>query len=1064
MRPEAKLERKINGQLDRIYDDSGNQRGLREQLLDLLSRYRLDRKLPILERLLKRKYVNRYEVKEQVEVYGPKAIPILAKRLKPHNRLVVRLFCAGVLGELASPKALPALEEALLNDPESRIRACAAGSIVILESPSSLPALIKALRSDSSPEVRSHIATYLYSFIEMGALPQMLSSLKNDPDPEVRSALVHSLVSLPGPRLVDPSISRTLLEALESEGDTRVRCSLVSVIASNVDIDDSVRNLLAGILKDDSAPEVRSSLIGSLYGEKCRTCLPILLGFLKDDPNPKIRESVLETIFRDPAVLDAGGVENVISAFKNEKNPGVRYYAVRILGRIRSEKAVPELLAFLEARKDDDSARQDRTRDEDRLLEAVFDALTDIKGAAIIPELKKLLDSPQHKYLRYHLIASIGKFQTDEAFEILSESLRNGKDISSNPAISMLGSFKRPETVSLLEEIIRGDHPDSIKLHAMRSLVQIDKKAVKPFLKDFISRIGDKQEQAQSQLVELLEVIADPETEPFLTKILLSAIKNPGKSTPEDVDSYRRRTAANALGKIGGDSAAASLKLAFEKEPDPSVRLDAFRALAGILGDRARDMLCKALTDDDMEIRKDALRLIGNRGDDSFLPNLISVFNTATDRSLRRDALRLIGIFNNGEAKDILVAALGDGDLYIRRLAIKSLVQRCEADMLPAILSLYADNLDSEIREDALDAIGNFNDPAAHKVLVETLKDPRWQVRGMAVEALGKTGRNEAVPVLMSVFKNDPIKVVKVAAAKALGSFDCPDAYEFLVNALDETDAELLVGVISALGTMGNTDSVPILLKMLVDGKYKNIQGNIIDALGEIGNPQAVAPLLAYAEHAPDNLIYDLCVTFGNLGDPRATDFLAASLDLNPQESFAAAAAGFAMAKIRDPRSIPNLEALLSRRGLDEKSNEDNADLAAACTLAFMGRSHPQSIPVLKKYLGSHGSWDRFVAACALLRLGTAEAMKELEALKDDEDREIRRLAKRMCAGEGISSLKYTLHCPDETYRGFTVGALVFMHATEFLSDIEKMARTDQSMDVREAARHAARQIRNKEK
>ncbi len=1096
-RPEARIERKVNSLLNKIRDPNSSG-GVREWLQELYYKVKLGNALPGLEKYLFREYVGDYDLREQVEGYGVKAIPALAKSLNPRIRLEVRKFSAEVLGSLGSRKAVPALEEALLKDPDAEVRGNAAYSLGQLEDQGSLPVMVKALKDDKSADVRARLAGLGGKFIEMGALPQMLTSMKEDPSPTVRSVAARNLFM--GDDL-DQKVFQALLDSLKNDPDAEVRAEVARALGWKRQLLLELENTepFICILKEESSYEVRAALAKSLGESGNHAFVQPMISMLKDESEPTLRRAAAEALGSYPedkdalaALLKAAKTDSsasvreeavsslekfkcpetaecLISILKDDKEFQVRERAVRILGAW-AEKSAPALLAFIESQKDKEYACPDKpsngtpmfrkppsradigSTEESRLCACAIEALVRMKGPGAAADLKRIFESASNKALRCAIIGSIKDIQSDDAYLMLSEAILKYPDITDDSAISALAKFKRPETLPLLHKIMKGDYTKKMKLEAMCEMAHLDKDAAIPYLKDFLNKRSISNDN--TAIFDLLKELALPETEPFLTKTLLTAFDNPTGSNPQIHYASVRAGAAEALGAFRTDTAFKALATAFRKDRENQVRKATLLALCQFGPGKAKEFVIKALKNNDRYMREAALECIETLEDASLTPELMRVLNSDTDRGLRRKALELTAKLNSPEARHVLVMALEDGDLEIRREAAKILSKKCDADILPALLSVLVDNLDGTLRDTILDSLGNFNDPKAHDALLNALKDRREDVRREVASALAKTGRKEAVPVLMSLFKDDPSTRVRAASATALGSFSSPEVYDFLVESLNEKDLEVLGGVISGLGVAGNPASVPILLKMLEDEKNKNIRNAIIGALGLIGSPLAVEPLIAYAKNAPKEARYELCWTLGHLGDSRATDLLVESLGI--KENSVAFAAGFALAEIRDQRAVPQLELMLA---VGEPRYDDSV-LAAACALAFMDK--PQSIPALKYYLKAGESWKRFAAICSLLRLGTPEALKTLEMGKDESDRELRGLVEKILAGGGIASLKHTLQGPNSSYRYYTARMLMFFNAPEFLPILEQMELKDQDMNVREETRLAVRYLRKR--
>lgn len=171
----------------------------------------------------------------------------------------------------------------------------------------------------------------------------------------------------------------------------------------------------------------------------------------------------------------------------------------------------------------------------------------------------------------------------------------------------------------------------------------------------------------------------------------------------------------------------------------------------------------------------------------------------------------------------------------------------------------------------AAEALGLIGDERAVGPLLEALADEQdSDLRREAARALGRLGdRRAAEPLILALADED--EHVRWAAAGALGEVGYPDALEALCDlvqrqggswlGLDEEEdyeaAEWLSGELArlaayALGRIGEPEGVAPLLEALSDS-HPEVRWQAAEALGEIGQPEALPELerLAREDHEP---------------------------------------------------------------------------------------------------------------------------------------------------------------------------------------------------------------------
>ena len=172
--------------------------------------------------------------------------------------------------------------------------------------------------------------------------------------------------------------------------------------------------------------------------------------------------------------------------------------------------------------------------------------------------------------------------------------------------------------------------------------------------------------------------------------------------------------------------------------------------------------------------RADELEKMGVEG-------LVHALHDSTDPMVRQYAAYLLGKAQNPRAIQPLIEALGDFDKSVREQAVL-----------------------------ALSAIGK----SAIEPLSAAMKEPRWETRYRAVEALGKIADEKAVKPLIQALK-DNRDHVRYMAAKGLREFRDSDAIEPMIILLKDENMYVRMMAVRALGALGGKKSKAALEKAL---------------------------------------------------------------------------------------------------------------------------------------------------------------------------------------------------------------------------------------------------------
>ncbi len=199
-------------------------------------------------------------------------------------------------------------------------------------------------------------------------------------------------------------------------------------------------------------------------------------------------------------------------------------------------------------------------------------------------------------------------------------------------------------------------------------------------------------------------------------------------------------------------------------------------------------------------------------------------------------------------------------------------------------------------------------------------KDPG--VRVDAAQRLGRMGASEAAGALASRLE-DPVSWVAGTAAQLLAEFRSPGALDALHRKAEAADGGLRASVMAALGTWGDSKSVPLLeaaLRDVVPGVRLNALAGLIQ-MGATKSAPHVRPLLK----DPDPRVRTAAIlAAGELGTAEVAESLLPLVDDLEHRNVAIRALGFLKARGAVGRILPRL---------DDISEETRLEAALALTL-----------------------------------------------------------------------------------------------------------------------------------
>lgn len=198
-----------------------------------------------------------------------------------------------------------------------------------------------------------------------------------------------------------------------------------------------------------------------------------------------------------------------------------------------------------------------------------------------------------------------------------------------------------------------------------------------------------------------------------------------------------------------------------------------------------------------------------------------------------------IGVLRKTRDIPALIRALSFRDPAIQTAAVHALGEIGPEAVSPLVLALKKKN--RYLRLGAIGALAEIKDAGAVPALTAMMNDPGSEVRWQAAIALGEMGSPEAVAPLLHGLE-DPDKYVRYGSAISLGkhgylpSGDTEEAWFSaamqdwdkllalkasalapLLNLLRDTDRDVRVRAVRALGDTGDRDAGPALIRSLGD-------------------------------------------------------------------------------------------------------------------------------------------------------------------------------------------------------------------------------------------------------
>jgi HEAT repeat protein/cyclophilin family peptidyl-prolyl cis-trans isomerase len=304
-----------------------------------------------------------------------------------------------------------------------------------------------------------------------------------------------------------------------------------------------------------------------------------------------------------------------------------------------------------------------------------------------------------------------------------------------------------------------------------------------------------------------------------------STLVEPLTRASKDSKPEMRWRVAYALGRIGDPHAGPALQTLLV-DKDPLVRSTAARAAGDAHDSTAVPALQKCLTDKTWRARANAAHSLGVLKATAAAPDLRGLLRDPNPH-VRWEAAIALGTLRDDGAVEALTTALRDSSTGVAQGAAISLLQIRGEDAV-SIIAPSLDLLPKFMRSGLIEALGDLNGPASLEILLARVRDA-----------------------------SDPPQAAGAASGLSKRAADRRAAIPALRAALSSKDFTVVASAAEALGTLGDSASVPQLLPLLARRSSPDdadVAASAATALASIKTPEALEALRA-ARRDPERRI-----------------------------------------------------------------------------------------------------------------------------------------------------------------------------------------------------------------
>ena len=221
---------------------------------------------------------------------------------------------------------------------------------------------------------------------------------------------------------------------------------------------------------------------------------------------------------------------------------------------------------------------------------------------------------------------------------------------------------------------------------------------------------------------------------------------------------------------------------------------------------------CTALADEDPTVRECAVNGLWESEDRRTIPKLTGRLHEDADERVRAAAATVLGHF-------AVLAATG------------KLVERDATRVFRSLMESLGNGDEAvAVRRRALEAIGAFAVPEVDEWVRWAYEADQPELRQSALHAMGRSGQQSWLPVIYREMQSgDP--AMRYEAANAARGVGEREAVPFLAELIDDTDVEVALASVLAVGMIGGAKAKKLLRGVAAEGEDDVIREAAAEAL-----------------------------------------------------------------------------------------------------------------------------------------------------------------------------------------------------------------------------------------
>jgi HEAT repeat protein len=353
-----------------------------------------------------------------------------------------------------------------------------------------------------------------------------------------------------------------------------------------------------------------------------------------------------------------------------------------------------------------------------------------------------------------------------------------------------------------------GRENEELKIIALQSLFASNPERALGFVADWLKPNSTASRRMKESAVSLLGAHGGKQAIPILLDI--------ARNQP---DAKLRQTAIHRLGEAGGENVMDELMRIYSADPDANIRRQVLHALAEMHGARAHAKLLEIAQNggEDIELRKTAINRLAER--DGAFDALARIYDADRTLEIRKRLLNAFSESGDARALSKLLEVARTGDnVELRKFALRRLGDKNNEAMLDELMSVYQAERDTGVKREILNAFSDMKSPRAKAKLYEVARNPAENplLRRTVINRIAERGDAQTVELLISLYDAEQSHDIKRTLLNALGESNQKTALRKLMQvARSDASLDLRRRAIQLIGESKDPEALRLLEDLL---------------------------------------------------------------------------------------------------------------------------------------------------------------------------------------------------------------------------------------------------------